>query len=223
MSKRLKLFSATTLCLLVWSCSGFATEEDIHQDKPDDSSTKSRFIPVELFTGIKWDGEHKLILKEASTSTSACDSVSGKRCTTYNISGPFKTERNDTKIEWAGDEIPYYLRTFRTRRFGDVESFFTINNSRDGLVRIFDKRKQWGARTYSGLGNKFPLGYWTQGEVRTYPTRRPIRVEIIELDGPNHCLTFRWTIGEGPIFSRNSDNNYTYCPGIGLKSMQHNS
>jgi len=144
MRKCLKFFTSASLCLLVWSCFGFATEENNLQDKSDKSSKKSRFIPVELFTGIKWDGKHELTLKEASTSTSACDSASGKRCTTYNISGPFKTERNDTKIEWAGDEIPYYLRTFRTRSFGDVESFFTINNSRDGLVRIFDKRKNGG-------------------------------------------------------------------------------
>ena len=89
-------------------------------------------------------------------------------------------------------------------------------------MRIYDERKQWGARTYNGLGSKFPLGYWKQGEVRSYPSRTPTKIEIIELDGPNHCLTFRWTIGTGP-FSRNSDNNYTFCPDIGLKSMQHNS
>ena len=222
MRKYLKHFSAATLCLSFWNCAGFATEENIHRDKDDNSSTKARFIPVELFTGAKWDGKHALKLKEVSTSTSACDSVHGKRCTTYNITGPFKTEGNDTKIEWAGDEILYYLRTFSTRSFGDVESFFTINNSRDGLVRIYDNRKQWGARTYNGLGSKFPLGYWKQGEVRSYPSRRTTRIEIIELDGPNHCLTFRWTIGKSP-FSRNSDNNYTFCPDVGLKSMQHNS
>jgi predicted esterase len=134
--------------------------------------------------------------------------------------GPFKTERNDTKIEWAGDEISYYRRTFSTRNCGDVESLFTINNSRDGLVRIYDKRKQWGARTYDGLGSKFPLGYWKQAEVRSYDSRRPTRIEIIELDGPDHCLTFRWTIGLGK--GRNSDNNYTFCPGRGFTNISHN-
>jgi len=222
MKKYLKHFSAAILCLSILSCAGFITEENIYRDKDDYSSTNARFIPVELFTGAKWDGKHALILKEVSTSTSACDSANGKRCTTYNITGPFKTVGNDTKIEWAGDEISYYLRTFSTRSFGNVKSFFTINNSRDGLVRIYDERKQWGARTYNGLGSKFPLGYWKQGEVRSYPSRRPTKIEIIELDGPNHCLTFRWTIGTGP-FSRNSDNNYTFCPDVGLKSMQHNS
>lgn len=222
MKKYLKHFSGAILCLSILSCAGFTTEEKIYRDKDDYSLTNARFIPVELFTGAKWDGKHALRLKKVSTSTSACDSASGKRCTTYNITGPFKTVGNDTKIEWAGDEISYYLRTFSTRSFGDVESFFTINNSRDGLVRIYDERKQWGARTYDGLGSKFPLGYWKQGEVRSYPSRRPTKIEIIEIDGPNHCLTFRWTIGSSP-FSRNSDNNYTFCPDVGLKSMQHNS
>jgi len=183
-----------------------------------DLSTKSRFIPVELFTGAKWDGKHELTLKPVSTT--ACATVSGSKwpCNTYDITGPFKTKVNETKIEWVGDEIPYYRRTFSTRRMGDVESFFTINNSKDGLVRIYDKRKQWGERAYDGLGSKFPLGYWTQGEVRTYPSRRPTRIEIIELDGPNHCLTFRWTIGQGK--NRNTDNVYTFCPDRGFSNFR---
>jgi len=222
MRKYTKHFSAATLCLSFWSFAGFVTAEKINLDKADQASGNVRFIPVELFTGAEWDGTHQLTFKEVSTSTSACAADIGKHCTTYKITGPFKTERNDTKIEWAGDEVSYYLRTFRTRNRGEVESFFTINNSRDGLVRIYDKRKQWGARAYSGLGSKFPLGSWKQGEVRTYPSRRATRIEIVELDGPNHCLTFRWTVGKAP-FSRNSDNNYTFCPGVGLKSVRHNS
>ena len=212
-----------TYCSQVWADKAaiFTTEKKGSWDKAYNSSTKERFIPVELFTGIKWDGKHELILKEATTSASACDPVTGRRCATFNITGPFKTERNDTKIEWAGDEISYYRRTFSTRRMGEVESLFTINNSKDGLVRIYDKRKQWGARTYDGLGSKFPLGYWKQGEVRTYPSRRPTSIEIIELDGPNHCLTFRWVIGKGE--RKNMDNNYTFCPDRGFTHFSHNN
>jgi len=225
----LKPLLLTMSCILLIFCSqvwadkttSFTTQEKLSWDNAYNNSTKERFIPVELFTGVKWDGEHELILKEAATSASACDPVTGRRCTTFNITGPLKTERNDTKIEWAGDEISYYRRTFNTRRMGDVESLFTINNSKDGLVRIYDKRKQWGARTYDGLGSKFPLGYWKQGEVRTYPSRRPTRIEIIELDGPNHCLTFRWVIGKGE--RKNMDNNYTFCPNRGFTYFSHNN
>lgn len=197
------------------------TEKKNCWDKAYNNSTKERFIPVELFTGANWDGKHELTLKKASTSATACDPVTGKRFTTYDITGPFKTERNDTKIKWAGNKISYYRRTYSTQRAGDVESLFTINNSKDGLVRIYDKRKRWGARTYDGLGSKFPLGYWKQGEVRTYPSRIPTRIEIIELDGPNHCLTFRWTFGSGK--GRNSDNIYTYCPDSGFTNVHHNN
>ncbi len=222
MKQYLNIFFVTFLCVSFFACARFTPEEKVYWDKDDNSSTKERFIPVELFTGGKWDGKHELILKEVSTT--ACASVSGRQrpCGNIYVTGPFKTEINNTKIEWAGNEVSYYRRTFSIPRRGKVESFFTINNSRDGLVRIYDKRKQWGARTYNGLGSKFPLGYWKQGEVRSYPSRRTTRIEIIELDGPNHCLTFRWTIGRGP-FSRNSDNNYTFCPDVGLKSLQHNS
>ena len=71
MKKYLKHFFAAILCLSVLSCAGFITEENIYRDKDDYSSTNARFIPVELFTGAKWDGKHVLKLKKVSTSTSA--------------------------------------------------------------------------------------------------------------------------------------------------------
>jgi len=216
-----KHFSAVILCASALCSISLSAEERLAQDIENNKATNTRFIPVELFTGTQWDGKHELRLDTASTSTKACLDE-GKRCTTYTITGPFKTTENKTKIEWAGDEIPYYLRTFSTRKFGKVESHFAINNSKDGLVRIFDKRKTWGSRNYSGVGAKFPLGYWKQGEVRNFPSRRQTSIEIIELDGPNHCLTFRWTVGKAP-FRTNSDNNYTFCPGVGLKKIRHNS
>jgi hypothetical protein len=212
-----------TFCSQVWAnkTTDSTIEGKNSWDKAYNTSTKERFIPVELFTGIKWDGTHELRFKEAVTSASACNPVTGRRCATFNITGPFKTARNDTKIEWAGDVLSYYRRTFSTKRMGEVESFFTINNSKDGLVRIYDKRKQWGARAYDGLGSKFPLGYWKQGEVRTYSSRRPTSIEIIELDGPDHCLTFRWIVGNGE--KRNMDNNYTFCPDRGFTYFSHNN
>ncbi len=197
------------------------TKEKNHWAKAYDSTTKKRFIPVELFTGATWDGKHELSLEKASTTS--CVTVHGKRkkaCDNIYITGPFKTEENNTKIKWTGDQIPYYRRVMMIR--GEpIESHFTINNSKDGLVRIYDKRKKWGTRTYDGLGSKFPLGYWKEGEIRTYPSRRPTRIEIIELNGPNHCLTFRWVIGEGK--KRNQDNIYTFCPGSGFTRFRYNN
>ena len=220
MKQYLNIFFVTFLCVSFFGCARFTTEEKVYWDKAYNSSTKERFIPVELFTGGKWDGKHELILKEVSTT--ACATVSGRQrpCDNYYITGPFKTEINNTKIEWAGNEVSYYRRTFSIRG-GKVESFFTINNSRDGLVRIYDKRNQWGVKIYNGLGSKFPLGYWKQGEVRSYASRIPTRIEIIELDGPNHCLTFRWIIGLGK--GRNDDNNYTFCPDRGFTNIRHNN
>lgn len=177
---------------------------------------ETRFIPVELFTGSKWNGKHELTMKEVSTST--CSSYNGRPCSEFKIVGPFKTDEFKTKIEWAGDQVSYYRRTFTIPSRGDVISYFTINNSRDGLVRVFDKRKQWGERFYDGLGSKFPLGNWKQGEVRSYPSKRPTKIEILELYGENDCLTFRWTIGDGS--RRNSDNIYTFCPNVGLTNIQ---
>ncbi len=219
MKKCLEYFSATLLCLSFSGHAGVIAEEKNPWDQAYNSATKERFIPVELFTGAQWDGKHELTLKQASTT--ACASANGRPCDKYIITGPFKTESNDTQIKWAGNQIPYYRRTFDNPYTGPVESFFTINASRDGLVRIYDKRKRWGERTYTGQGIKFPLGNWKQGEVRTYLSPRPIRLEILELDGPDHCLTFRWTIGEGK--TRNSDNIYTFCPNLGFTTYKsHN-
>lgn len=219
MKQYLNAFIVVYLCVSTLGCAYSTTEEQDPWDKAYNSSTNERFIPVELFTGAKWDGKHQLILQEVSTS--ACASSSGKPCDNYYITGPFKTKTNNTKIEWAGKDVSYYRRTFSSRRMGEVESHFTINNSKDGLVRIHDKRKQWGSRTYSGLGSKFPLGYWKQGEVRTYASRTPTRIEIIELNGENHCLTFRWVIGKGE--RKNMDNNYTFCPDRGFTKISHNN
>lgn len=177
-----------------------------------------RFIPIELFTGAEWDGRHLLTMKEVSTST--CASYKGRDCDVFNIVGPFRTAEFKTKIEWAGDQVSYYRRTFTTPNQGNVISYFTINNSRDGLVRVYDKRRQRGERTYDGLGAKFPLGNWKQGEVRSFPSKRPSKIEIVELYAKNDCLTFRWTIGDGS--KRNSDNNYTFCPNKGLVAIKPN-
>lgn len=219
----MKIQSATLLILtlssaIVSNISAAADQANVW-NKAYNAETKQRFIPVELFTGVQWDGKHELTMKEAQTT--ACYEVIGRDrpCDPVKLSGPILTDSNNTQIDWVGEQIPYYLRTFSIR--GEkVESHFTINNSRDGMVRIFDKRKRWGTRLYDGLGSKFPLGYWKQGEVRTYPSKRPTRIEIIELNGPDNCLTFRWVVGEGK--KRNQDNNYTFCPNRGFTAYQSN-
>jgi len=209
----MRRFRLMFLSLCAVACS-VSANSDIKTTSSDERT--ERFIPVELFTGAEWDGRHLLTMKEVSTST--CASYNGRDCDVFNIVGPFRTAEFKTKIEWAGDQVSYYRRTFTIPNRGDVISYFTINNSRDGLVRVFDKRKQWGERTYDGLGSKFPLGNWKQGEVRSYPSKRPTKIEIVELYGKNDCLTFRWTIGDGS--KRNSDNIYTFCPNVGLTNIQ---
>ena len=219
MKQCLNVVLVMLLSVLSLTCTDSLAEQLNPWDNAYNAQTKQRFIPVELFTGASWDGKHQLNLNKVATT--GCYIVIGRNrpCEQIHLSGPFLTESNKTKIAWAGEKIPYYIRRFKIR--GDqIESHFTINRSRDGLVRIFDQRKQWGIREYDGLGSKFPLGYWKQGEVRTYPSKRPTRIEIIELNGPDHCLTFRWVVGDGQ--KRNQDNNYTFCPNRGFTAYQSN-
>ncbi|MCH2056415.1 MAG: hypothetical protein MK214_07340 [Thalassotalea sp.] len=189
----MKIRSATLLILTLSSAITFnfsaAADQANVWNKANNAETKQRFIPVELFTGAQWDGKHELTMKEAQTTACYKVIIRDRPCDPVKLSGPMLTESNNTQTDWVGEQIPYYLRTFSIR--GEkVESHFTINNSRDGMVRIFDKRKRWGTRLYDGLGSKFPLGYWKQGEVRTSPSKRPTRIEIIELNGPRQLRYF---------------------------------
>lgn len=68
MKQYLNIFFVVFLYLLVFCSTCFAAEKKSPQDKGNSSSIKERFIPVELFTGTKWDGMHELKLKEVSTA-----------------------------------------------------------------------------------------------------------------------------------------------------------
>jgi len=156
MKQRINISIIIFLSFLI--CFHASADQKSLWDSAYNVETKQRFIPVELFTGAMWDGKQELRIENAKTT--ACYKVIGRDrpCEQADISGPYLTESNTTKIEWVGEKIPYYIRKFKIR--GDiVESHFTINNSRDGMVRIYDKRNRWGIRHYDGLGSKFPLGY----------------------------------------------------------------
>jgi len=49
----------------------------------------------------------------------------------------------------------------------------------------------------------------------------PTNIEIIELNGVDNFLTFRWIIGKGE--GKNMDNNYTFCPQRGFAKISHNN
>ena len=189
--------------LLGLSLAGMAQAQDWSAwQRAYDPGTKTRYIPVELWTGAPWDGTQELRMAPAALEF-------GRRGD-KSITGP---------VTWNG--IPVYERANRGKR-----QLFALRDDRTGLGRVFDSRyPQLGCRGEV----KFPLGRWQQGEVREYELdcargKRPLKVTIEEIDfvydGVPHSLRFHWLFQEGR--GRGTDMRYVYSPLRGLVSVQGN-
>lgn len=178
-----------------------------------DPIAKTRFIPVELWTGSNWDGARTINWPKADLSFDGG---------TKRITGPHDwTDPLDGQIKRAYQR--YHAKQRKTQ-------WFAVRDDGAGIGRVEDSRWKDIERGES----KFPTGLWTQGEVRGYeivtfgrnskkPVSVPGSVTIImeQLDhaygGTAHCMTFRW---QKTVRDKVVDNNaYTYCPGKGLASL----
>jgi hypothetical protein len=171
-----------------------------------DPATRTRFIPVELWTGGPWNGARELRLTPARLSF-------GKRGE-KTIAGPVKWARPST-----GQVIQVY-----ERKHGAKRQLFALSSRKDGLGRVFDSR--YGRDCVDEV--KFPVGLWKQGETRTFAVscnggklRRTIALTIERIDfvhqGLPHSLQFHWVVDGGK--GRGSDLHYVYSPGRGLVSL----
>ena len=168
-----------------------------------DPATRTRFIPVELWTGAPWDGARQIRMAPADFKFGARGDKS--------IRGP---------IDWNGTQV--YERLSR----GNVSQLFALREDGTGLGRVFDSRyPDRGCRDEV----KFPLGVWKQGEVREYRVpctsgARPLKVTIEEIDfvhdGVPHSLRFHWLLNAGR--GRGTDMHYVYSPLRGLVSVKGN-
>lgn len=177
-----------------------------------DPATKTRFIPVELWTGSAWDGARTITTPKADLSFDR-----GKR-----ITGPHDwTDPLDGQVKQVYQR--YEPRSRKTQ-------FFMVRADGTGIGRVDDSRWKDIERGES----KFPAGLWTQGEVRTYDIETygktskkridlvvQVRMIMEDIDhtyaGNAHCMRFRWQL---TVRTRLADNNaYTYCPGKGLASL----
>jgi len=166
-----------------------------------DPVTRTRFIPVELWTGGPWDGTQEIRMAPAALEFGSRGDKS--------IKGP---------TTWNGIQVYERLNRDKLQRFA-------IRDDRTGLGRVFDSRYE----TCRGEV-KFPLGRWKQGEVREYQLncprgrQRPLKVTIEEIDfvhnGVPHSLRFHWLYMEGR--GRGTDMRYVYSPLRGLVHVQGN-
>jgi len=191
----------TAVCLAL---TGVARAEDWSPwQRAYDPATRTRFIPVELWTGTDWDGTQEIRMVPAALQFGPRGDKS--------IKGP---------TTWNGIEV--YERLNR----GKLQ-LFAIRDDRTGLGRVFDSRyPDLGCQGEV----KFPLGRWKQGEVREYYLNcgrgrpRPLKVTIEDIDfvydGVPHSLRFHWLLMEGR--GRGTDMRYVYSPLRGLVYVQGN-
>jgi hypothetical protein len=153
-----------------------------------DAASKTRFIPVELWTGAEWDGTKELKMSNAELRF-------GERLN-KDIKGPMEWKHPVTGETFVVDE------RINQERDGIKSQLFAMNEEKTGLGRVYDSRTEFGVRTFSG-GLKFPLGSWQQSETkqvvetRYEGSRVDSRIESItikQLDftyqGLPHCLEF---------------------------------
>lgn len=175
-------------------------------DAAFDSASGRRFLPVELWTGSDWDGLHQLRMTPAKL-------YFGKR-NEKSIVGPFPWNRPS-----SGETLQVYERQNKGKK-----QLFALTSRGDGLGRVFDSR--YGRDCKDEV--KFPLGYWTAGEARTFEVscndgklNRKITLTITKIDfvyeGVPHSLEFHWLVDDGK--QPGTDMHYTYSPGKGLVSL----
>ena len=171
-----------------------------------DAASKTRFIPVELWTGGEWDGSREL------------------RMTPANLSFGHRGEKRITgPVPWtrpgSGEAIQVY-----ERQSGGKRQLFALSSRGDGLGRVFDSR--YGRDCIDEV--KFPLGPWKERETRVFDVvcnhgalRRRIALTIEHIDfvynGVPHSLQFHWVVDGGR--GRGTDMHYIYSPRRGLVSL----
>lgn len=196
--------------LLLGPALGFAVAADVH------AQTTERYIPVELWAGVAWDGKTELKMPPV-------DGTYWQKAS-YTIKGP---------IQWkdpvTGETSEVYERLYFDRQ-GSKRQLFTINAERSGLGRLYDGRPGRDTRTSSG-GLKFPVGLWKEGETRRFvykvwDGREGERVESITIrridftfEGTAHCLEFYWEVTDARTNRQYDQNTYIYCPGKSMVSQ----
>ena len=130
--------------------------EDQAWSKSYDPATKRRFIPVELWTGAPWSGKHEIVMGTADLKFGNYDRATKNK----HIRGPKQWRHNVTNKQFG-----IYDRQSKGRRGSTKLQYFTVRDDKQALGRIYDSRRRYA---YLSPGAKFPLGYWTQGETRTF-------------------------------------------------------
>ena len=147
-----------------------------------DCKTKSFFIPYQLWSGAKFDGDKK---------DSINHQVNKQTMTPYGNKGKFQQLSIIGTKKWTNpeDDIEYDIYIRERSRKGKIQ-YFTANTM--GIGRVYDNRED---RYYTKPRMKFPAGYgWRLHEQRSLGATD---IEIIDMSFSNNKLegiSFKWWI-----------------------------
>lgn len=174
---------------------------------------KSFFIPYQLWTGAKWDGDKN---KKCTHQVDNTFYVNGNSPT--KITGTTKWESPKTgKVYdiWKREKLNNHNNILKRKKSKKLkEQYFTCHEK--GIGRVFDNRR--GGR-YSDVGKcKFPAGYgWKIGE-RQECLKTAIEITQIDFDKENNLtgLEFKFWYQNRKSGNLVLDHKYRYQPNIGM-------
>jgi hypothetical protein len=183
------------------ACSGV---DDINESPWDIKSlynceTKNFFVPYQLWTGAKWNGDQDTNCMHEADSTFYVNRTSGT-----TIKGP---------VEWENPKTLNTLKVWKREKLnGSKQQYFACNDK--GIGRVFDSRK--GGRYYDLGRCKFPAGQgWEIGKQRKCKSTA-IEIVKVEIDSNKSlsAIEFKWWY-QSRSGEYVHDHTYRYEPNIG--------
>lgn len=158
-----------------------------------DRTSGGRFIPIELWSGAKWDGQRDLAMAQTNFTFGKGDKK--------QITGPV-----DWRHPVTGQSLKVYERLYITTK-GNKRQLFTLNPPKTGLAKVFDHRPDSKDRYQSDNAVLFPLGVWKKGELRDYrfdefvngkKVQRTATIRMRRLSftykGVKHAMKYDWIL-----------------------------
>ncbi|MBF0379830.1 MAG: hypothetical protein HQL69_02360 [Magnetococcales bacterium] len=157
------------------------------------------YIPYQLWTGAKWNGNKDSSCMHDADSTFWVNNSSGT-----TIKGPKEWKNPET-----GENLSVWVRA---KIDGSKEQYFTCHKK--GIGRVYDSRK---SSNYETGRCKFPAGYgWKVGKRRGCDSTA-IDITNLEFDENHNLLAINfnyWVIGYSGSYVL--DHKYRYVPNIGM-------
>jgi hypothetical protein len=181
-----------------------------------DPATLTRYIPLELILGARWDGRHDIVMPAGNF--------------TEGVSRDPSTWRGPST--WLHPDTGATLMVYDRARRG-VGQKFALRSDKTAIGRVADTR--FGISSCDQEA-KYPVGVWKQGETREFnyrcwygggnkrlrATTSTITIEQIDFEfaGLQHALQIRWILKHADD-PREVDNRvYVFAPDRGAVSVR---